>query len=178
VSSVFLYRKLVITFLVHLYEFSPDLHKLQDLNVNVERFLPTYNNQGACSVHGVLNEVANGSRDLVPAVDVADLQVVPPVRGPVCMMGEEARVLEWRVDQVRAWLEGEGAGHLKYLICDMNRIDGRALLMLQVRVDKNQGIVLSLENNIHLVSPPLDLLPTLSNNNNDFPLLRYVDIYS
>jgi hypothetical protein len=47
-------------------------------------------------------------------------------------MADETFVLEWRVERVREWLEECSIGHLKYLVCDMNRIDGRALLMLQV----------------------------------------------
>ena len=49
-------------------------------------------------------------------------------------MADDSSVLEWRVERVREWLEETGIGHLKYVVCDMNRIDGRALLMLQVNI--------------------------------------------
>ncbi len=39
--------------------------------------------------------------------------------------------------QVQVWLDEMGLRHLKYLICDENKIDGKALLMLQVRHTKH-----------------------------------------
>jgi len=41
-----------------------------------------------------------------------------------------ASILDWTVDDVAIWLRGNGHGQYINLLCDIHRIDGKALLLL------------------------------------------------
>jgi len=47
------------------------------------------------------------------------------------MSWENKPVLEWKVEDVRRWMIYSGLDHLTHQVCNVNAVDGRALMMLQ-----------------------------------------------
>ena len=54
-------------------------------------------------------------------------------RGLIIMSGSGDRsVLTWTISDVRSWLTDQGMARYAKVFCDQHRIDGPALLMIQV----------------------------------------------